>query len=397
MKVGIYGGTFDPPHLGHMRAAQAALTILGLDELLFIPACVPPHKETHPDSASAADRLAMTKLMADGMQDPRVKVSDLELERTGKSYTADTLRELKAQRPEDEWFLLMGTDMFLTLQNWYDPQTIADLATLAPFARTESDCGELFQAQGEYLSRTFGARTCAIQLPQITDLSSTQLRAALHAGQGGEHLWCQVYGYILRHGLYGLKSDLKHLSDADLRAASYSMVRAKRIPHIRGCEEEAVRLAERWGACVEETRRAAILHDCTNYLDLDEQLALCAQYQIPLDEMERSAVKLLHAKTGAAIAKYVYGESDQVYQAIFYHTTGRAGMSRMEKILYLADYIEPNRDFPEVEEMRALAYQDLDRAVAMGAALSIQEMQEKQYPLHPNTLECYQSLTGESL
>lgn len=72
-------------------------------------------------------------------------------------------------------------------------------------------------------------------------------------------------------------------------------------------------------------------------------------------------------------------------------------MSRMEKILYLADYIEPNRDFPEVEEMRALAYQDLDRAVAMGAALSIQEMQEKQYPLHPNTLECYQSLTGESL
>ena len=81
----------------------------------------------------------------------------------------------------------------------------------------------------------------------------------------------------------------------------------------------------------------------------------------------------------------------------YYHTTGRAGMSRMEKILYLADYIEPNRDFPEVEEMRALAYQDLDRAVAMGAALSIQEMQEKQYPLHPNTLECYQSLTGESL
>ena len=78
MKVGIYGGTFDPPHLGHMRAAQAALTILGLDELLFMPACVPPHKETHPDSANAADRLAMTKLMADGMQDPRVKVSDLE-------------------------------------------------------------------------------------------------------------------------------------------------------------------------------------------------------------------------------------------------------------------------------------------------------------------------------
>ena len=85
MKVGIYGGTFDPPHLGHMRAAQAALAQLELDELIFVPAHIPPHKEQHPDSATAEDRLAMTALMADGMQDPRVKVSDVELRRTGKS------------------------------------------------------------------------------------------------------------------------------------------------------------------------------------------------------------------------------------------------------------------------------------------------------------------------
>ena len=395
MKVGIYGGTFDPPHLGHMRAAQSALALLGLDELVFIPACIPPHKEQHPDSACAADRLAMTSRMADGMGDPRVKVSDLELKRTGKSYTADTLRQLAADRPEDEWFLLMGSDMFLTLQDWYEPQVIADLATLAPFARTAAENGALFQAQENYLARRFGARTHVIPLPQITDLSSTQLRLALRTGHGGDALWCQVYGYILRHGLYGLTVNLKHLSDADLRAASYSMVRAKRIPHIKGCEEEAVKLAQRWGEPVEELRRAAILHDCTKYLGLEEQLELCAQYQIALDEMEQTAVKLLHAKTGAAIAKYVYGESDRVYQAIFYHTTGRAGMSGMEKILYLADYIEPNRAFPEVEELRALAYTDLNRAVAMGAKLSIEEMEEKNRAIHPNTLECYRSLTGE--
>ena len=394
MKVGIYGGTFDPPHLGHMRAAQAALTLLGLDELILIPAHIPPHKQRHPDSAPAEDRLAMTRLMADGMQDPRVRVSDVELRREGKSYTADTLREIHDQRPEDELYLLMGTDMFLTLQNWHDPQAIVGLATLAPFARRESDGVELFRAHAEYLNRTLGARTQAIELPHITDLSSTQLRGKLRAGGGGEELWCQVYGYILLHDLYGTQADLCHLPDEQLRAASYSMVKAKRIPHIRGCEEEAVRLARRWGEDPELCRRAAILHDCTKYLELDEQKALCARYGIQLDELEQVAVKLLHSKTGAALARAVFGEGDAVYDAIFYHTTGRADMSLMEKILYMADYIEPNRDFPEVEEMRALAYTDLDAAVCLGARLAIEEMKEKNRPVHYNTVACYEQLKG---
>ena len=106
------------------------------------------------------------------------------------------------------------------------------------------------------------------------------------------------------------------------------------------------------------------------------------------------AVKLLHAKTGAALARAVFGEGDAVYNAIFYHTTGRAGMSRMEKILYMADYIEPNRDFPEVEELRTLSYTDLDAAVCLGARLAIEEMQEKNRPVHYNTVSCYEELKG---
>lgn len=132
MKVGIYGGTFDPPHLGHMRAARAALGLLGLDELILIPAKQPPHKALSEGSAPAEDRLAMTGLMADGLLDERVSVSRIELDREGKSYTADTLREIHEQRPEDELFLLMGTDMYLTFQDWYKPEEIARLATLVP-------------------------------------------------------------------------------------------------------------------------------------------------------------------------------------------------------------------------------------------------------------------------
>lgn len=397
MKVGIYGGTFDPPHLGHMRAARAALGLLGLGELIFIPAKQPPHKALSEGSAPAEDRLAMTELMADGLLDERVSVSRIELDREGKSYTADTLRRIHEQRPEDELFLLMGTDMYLTLQDWYRPEEIAGLATLVPFARAETDTGELFRIQGEYLDRTLGARTVALELPEITELSSTRLRSDLARGVAPDRLWLPVWGYILRHGLYGVERDLKHLSDGELRAASWSMVKARRLAHIRGCEEESARLARRWGADERAARRAGILHDCTKYLEMEEQLALCARYGIALDALERESVKLLHSKTGAAIAKYVYGESDAVYDAIFYHTTGRAGMSLLGKILYVADYMEPNRDFPEVGQLRRLAYEDLNGAVALGAELAVREMIEKNREVHPNTLACYREMTGKDL
>ena len=119
------------------------------------------------------------------------------------------------------------------------------------------------------------------------------------------------------NGLYGTHADLKHLDIPELRACSCSMVRQKRVAHIRGTEEEAVRLARRWGADQTLARRAGILHDCTKYLNLEEQLALCEKYGVALDELERSAVKLLHSKTGACIAKAVFGEPDEVYSAIF--------------------------------------------------------------------------------
>lgn len=391
MKIGIYGGTFDPPHLGHMEAARASVAVLGLDKLIFMPAKQPPHKQLHENSASPEQRLAMTTLVADGLLMPRVlEVSDLELKREGKSYTSDTLRELKAQFPDDKLWLLMGTDMFLTLQNWHEAEQIMQMASIAAFARKEADCDEMLQIQGKYLSETYGAQVTIVQLPQIREISSTQVRLQ----RSGEGLWPPVWGYILRQGLYGLPNDMKSLSDADLRAVSYSMIRAKRIEHVRGCEEEAVRLAQCWGANVEHARRAAILHDCTKYLDLNEQLAICEKYKVELDDMERKAVKLLHSKTGAALARYVFGECEEVCQAICWHTTGKEDMTLLEKILYIADYMEPTRDFEGVEKLRDLVYVDLDAAVLLGTEMSIEEMIGYGNPIHPNTLAARDFLKG---
>lgn len=395
MRIGIYGGTFDPPHMGHMESARAAVEILKLDKLLFIPARIPPHKDLPQDAAGPEARLAMAALMADGLGlGDRAGVLDLELRRQGKSYTSDTLEELHARFPEDELFLLMGGDMFLSLQTWHEPERILKLAVIAAFARAESEAGRMLAAQKEFLSKTYGARVILLELSRILELSSTGLRGMLEAGKGGEGLWPPVYGYILKNGLYGTHADLKHLSDDELRAVSYSMIRAKRIPHIRGTEETAVELALRWGADPEKARRAGILHDCTKYLTMAEQLKLCEKYDILLDSLERRALKLLHSKTGAALAEYMFGEPEDVCEAIRWHTTGKAGMTTLEKVIYLADYMEPSRDFEGVETLRALAEKSLDAAVALGLEMTVREMDERALPVHPNTLKALEWLKG---
>ena len=388
MKIGIYGGTFNPPHLGHLAAARAALAALGLDKLLFVPAAIPPHKELPQDTPSAEHRLAMVEKMADAMAMPKVvKASGIELERAGKSYTSDTLERIHEKYPDAELWLLVGTDMFLTLHLWHDPQAITRLAGICAFGRTQQDGEELFAPQRAYLAEKFNARVTTITLPDLVDISSTRLRELLARGEGRQYLPPAVYGYILMHGLYGTHADLKHLDLPELRACSYSMMKQKRVPHVMGVEEESVRLAEHWGADPMLARRAAILHDCTKYLELEEQLELCRQYGVDLDPLEQQAVKLLHSKTGACIARAVFGEPDEVYEAIYWHTTAKADMTLLEKIIYMADYIEPNRDFEGVERLRHLAYTDLDKALLLGVETTIQEMQERRLPIHQKTIE----------
>ena len=392
MKIGIYGGSFNPPHLGHLAAARAAMAALELDRLVFIPAGDPPHKELAPGSPGRAQRLEMARIAADQLLLPaQTEVWDTELHREGKSYTADTLEEAAARWPGDQLWLLMGTDMFLTLHLWAEPEKILALAGVCAFGRTEADGEEMFAPQREFLSRKFHAKIATISIPGLVDISSTRLRELLAQGKGREFLPEAVYGYILREKLYGTRADMKGLSLEDLRCVSYSMVYAKRLAHIRGCEEEAARLARCWGADEEWMRRAAILHDCTKYFTEQQHLEICERYGIALSPLERATDKLLHAKSGAALAKYIFG-FDGIYDAIFYHTTARAGMSLEEKILYVADYMEPCRAFPEVGELRRLAYTDLDGAVGMGASLSVQEMVQRNKELHHDTraaYECY--------
>ena len=171
---------------------------LGLDRVLLIPTRVPPHKAA-PDLASAGERFAMCRLAAQGK--PWLELSDIEMRREGKSYTAETLEELSALYPQDQFYLLMGEDMFLTLGRWYRPETIFSLASVCTTPRSPDGLDALRQKALEYTGQ-FQARCFLEHIPYLP-ISSTQVRQAVARGEDVSGLVPQaVATYMKERGLY---------------------------------------------------------------------------------------------------------------------------------------------------------------------------------------------------
>ncbi len=391
MKLGVFGGTFNPPHMGHVTMARTAVEQLGLDKLLLIPAGIPPHKQLPAGSATSEQRWEMVQLMA-GAVGKCAEASDMELRREGKSYTSDTLLSLREEYGDAEIWLLMGSDMFLSLHTWHAPDIICREASIAAFSRNEADERAAFEKQKAFLEQTFNARIAIMDNPYLIEVSSTELREGLSKDEGEELLPTAVWGYVQREHLYGADTDLKHLAVDELRPIALSYLKPKRMAHVLGTERTAAELARRYGVDETEARVAALLHDCTKKLELDEQLKLCEQYHIDMDDMERTTLKLQHSRTGAEIARHVFGVSDEVYRAIRYHTTGRPDMTLLEKILYIADYMEPNRKFDGVEEIRAATERSLDEGILLGLTMTIEEMKGYGTPIHHLTMDAREYL-----
>ena len=197
--IGILGGTFNPPHNGHIRLAGEFREKLGLDKILLIPTYTPPHKQAK-DLAGAEDRLSMCSIIA--READFFEVSDIEIRRGGKSYTADTLRELKAKHPNNSYFFLMGSDMFLTFHLWREYREIFSLCTVCVASReNSSDCEKLER----YAKETFGERWTKVRISTIEpmELSSTQVREAVRRGESLSGLVpAEVEQYITERGLY---------------------------------------------------------------------------------------------------------------------------------------------------------------------------------------------------
>jgi len=196
-RIGVFGGTFNPIHLGHIGLMHGALRELQLDRLLVVPTYIPPHKLAH-ELASGDDRLAMCRLAAAG--DPRIEVCDLELRRGGSSYTWVTLKELQKLYPGDSLFLIVGGDMLLSFRQWRRWRDILRMAVLCGAPRDRARRGQLLRAAGS-LAET--GRGCLVLDTPVVQVSSTAVRQALHAGQSAAGLLSpEVEQYCKQHALY---------------------------------------------------------------------------------------------------------------------------------------------------------------------------------------------------
>lgn len=383
MRIGIYGGTFNPPHVGHIRAAEYARKALSLDRLLMIPTGISPHKQLADDSPTPRQRLEMVRLAARDV--PGVEVSDMELRREGPSYTWQTVAQLRQMHPHAQLFLLMGTDMFLSFHTWKEPQRIMKDAVLAVFYRGEAGEVEAIEGQKRALEPQ-GARVELVENP-VLDISSTQLRRMLVLRCASEYLDPAVERYIYEKGFYGTARSLKNLPIDQLQDVVVSLLKPDRVAHVLGCRQAAAELARCWGADETDAQRAALLHDITKALDGPLQLTLARSYGMILDDFSTRNPKTLHALTGSWVAERIFGENDPVVSAIASHTTGKPGMNLLETIIYVADYMEPNRGFAGVEELRQLAYTDIRRALKLGLTMTITLLEQQGREVSPESAQ----------
>ena len=382
-RIGILGGSFNPPHIGHIRAAVNTARALGLTKVLLIPAREVPHKEVSPFDPTPEQRLEMLKIAASGSD--LLEASDLELFREGKSYTWDTIQALRRQYPNAELTLLLGSDMFRGFPEWKNAEDILKEAGLAAISRGDKH-EEEFIRRGVSALEARGVRVSVAHNP-IVDISSTQLRRLLAFGSGEAFLSEGVYDYIRENHLYDTGADWRNLPMEQLEPIVVRLLNPNRVRHVLGCRDTSVALAKRWGANETDAARAGILHDITKALDGPLQLTLCASYGKMLDDFSKKYPKTLHALTGSLVAERIFGENEQVVSAICSHTTGKADMNLLETIIYVADYMEPNRDFPGVDRLRELAFSDIRAALKLGLEMTLEHLKNQGSEVSPQSRE----------
>jgi len=285
------------------------------------------------------------------------EVSDIEIYSNDNNYTIDTIKKLQKKYPDAEFMLLVGNDMYETLDTWKESTELLKIVTPVLLSRA------------------------------VINISSSELREMLPYRRGREFLDESNYAYIIKNRLYNAKPDWVWL-----REEAHSMLSPLRVPHVRACENEAVDLAKRWGVNVDDAREAAILHDITKKLDFSQNMCIIAKHGLSVSLLGSNEEKLLHSITGALMATSEFGVSKTVAEAIKWHTTGKSGMSMLDKIIYIADYIESTRDFPGVGDLRRLAYDNIDEAMITGLEMTVSDLNARGITPNKSTLDALDDL-----
>lgn len=372
MRIGIMGGTMDPIHSGHIAIAQMVKNALQLDEMLLLPAGDPPHKTPHVDKWH---RLAMVQLAA---QEEGMQVSDAEVRRVKTTFTVDTLIEFTTARPDVEWFYVVGGDTLFVIEKWRSFSQVAKMCTFAVVARPGDD--RLTKQMAGVTERT-GAKFLLVD-GIGPDISSTKVRELAAAGEDISAMVPEsVAKYIAEHRLY------QKLSIDEMYEKLARLIPEKRLKHSVGVMETAVRLAPAAGVDVEKARIAGLLHDCAKKLSREEMLAACEKGGVALVQDEMESEFVLHAPAGVYVARYEFGVTDkEILSAIRWHTVGAPGMTPLDTLIFVADFIEPNRKpIPGLETIRKAAETDLHLAAKMCAESTKRHVTENGWPFCAQT------------
>ena len=374
MKIGVFGGTFDPVHQGHIELCKTAIQELNLDTLYVMPNGNPPHKEKEWDKKH---RLTMVELAFSNI--PKVKISDYEIKKEEPSYTYETLIAFGKEHPDDEIYFLMGMDNLTYFLKWRHPEIICKLAKLVFFGRVGY---EQTEEGTKAISQQLGADP--ILIPFDWNVSSTEIREEIGQGTYLFHkLPFLVYQYIIRNGLYGTVAVGEFDSyETDLK----KYMEEKRFLHSIGVAVTAYRMAIRYGEDEKLAYFTGLLHDIAKRMPLDKQLELCKKIKLHPDEVLYP--KMLHAPAGAGFVKKKYNLKDKkLLSGIRYHTMGHRDMTTFDKLIYMADYIEPCRNFEGVEQLREATFRNLDEAIIKGIDTTILSLVEEHLKISPVLLE----------
>ena len=356
------GGTFDPIHMGHLVTAEAVRHEFNIDEVLFVPTGNPPHKSSL-NMTSAEHRYLMTALATAG--NSHFQVSRIEMDRTGTTYTVDTIKALrKLYGKETKLYFITGADAVNEILTWKSSDELLKLCSFVAVTRPGYH-KEALMDKVEELRTNYGSTIQFLEVPALS-ISSSDIRGRVKANRPIKYLVTDaVENYIMKQRLYAHPITLSQACVEAYTSYVKQSMSKKRYNHTIGVVERSIELANYHNMNTDKVFIAALFHDVAKELDPQEIQNLAITYGIQLDAYETQHLDISHGKLGAYLLESKWNIHDEeILNSIRYHTVGRLHMSDMEKLIYLADLTEKGRKpFKGLENIRRLSEVNLDTAM----------------------------------
>lgn len=368
-KLVFFGGTFDPPHIEHVKMAQAVEREISPDKIIIMPTFIPPHKKVFMP-ASPKNRLKMCEIAFSGIKG--VEISDYEIKQKGKSFSYLTIKYLKSVYPDHEILFLMGTDMLSSFHTWKNPTEILKYATPLLCER-DGEGMTAIDSKKDFYER-FGIKINSLNHVG-KDLSSTQIKIKkLLKLNTDDCLENGVNEYIDRLFLYNGGKIADFVIDN---------LTEKRLIHTKGVIALSIKYAKAFGVSLKKTVTAALLHDVAKYLRVEDYPDFISPKGVPS--------QVMHQYLGAYVVEYVLGIKDrQIINAVKYHTSAKPNMSLLGRIIFTADMLEEGRSYEGVEQIRRLSFEDFDKAFLLSIQRSLDYVYERGVEVYPLTLKAYE-------